>query len=86
MPVGMHIAGNRIAILFKGADPDEKLMKIVDLNGDDIATYDDAPADPKSKERPIGFAFACYALKPERFIFLAADDSHRIQLRTVEAR
>jgi hypothetical protein len=86
MPVSMHIAGNRIAVLFKGADPDEKLMKIVDLNGDEIATYDDAPVDPKSKETPIGFAFACYALKPERFIFLAADDSHRIQIRTVEAR
>ena len=39
-PVAMHIASNRIAVLSFHEQTKEKRMKIVDLEGHEIATYE----------------------------------------------
>ena len=89
MPMEMHISGDRIAVLFVQRETHEKLMKVVDLEGNELATYDyERPADGVSKsELPhLGLAFACYTAKPERFTFLTTTDDYRIQLQFAEGR
>jgi hypothetical protein len=83
MPVTMHITGNRIAILFRNDGTREQQMKIVDLNGEELATYDATSRDPNN---PLGAAFACYFAKSEQFTFLTTDEDHRVVLRTLEPR
>lgn len=83
MPVTMHISGNRIAVLFRDNGTREQEMKIVDLNGEEIASYDATSPDP---QRPLGAAFACYFAKTGRFSFRATDDDHRVLFRIVEPR
>jgi hypothetical protein len=83
MPVTMHISGNRIAVLFRDSGTREQEMKIVDLNGEEIVTYDATSPDP---QRPLGASFACYFAKTGRFSFLATDDDHRVLFRIVEPR
>jgi hypothetical protein len=50
-PVAMHIASNRIAVLFFHEQTKEKRMKIVDLEGHEIATYEEARIGGKTKKR-----------------------------------
>lgn len=83
MPVNMHVAGNRIAILFRDEGTKEQNLKVVNLNGEELASYDASGGDSSA---PFGAAFACYFGKTERFSFLATDEDHRILLRTVEPR
>lgn len=85
-PVSMHIAGKRMAVLFYEPQTMEKVMKIVDLQGRDIASYDELREGGKAKLGTLGLAFACYTVKPERFTFLVAGDDHRIELKLVEPR
>lgn len=83
-PEQMHVAGNRIAVLFRQPDTKDQIMKIVDLDGQELATYNILrPDQPKSEF--LG-AFACYTLSPERFTFLTRDDDLKIKLKRVEAR
>lgn len=86
MPIQMHISGGRIAVLFYQSQTNEKIMKVMDLEGHELATYDDLRADGKPRADTLNGAFVCYSLKPERFTFLATDDNHRIQLKLVEGR
>lgn len=86
MPVKMHIAGNRMAILFTQRQTNEKIMRVVDLEGQELATYDELREQGKPKLGTLGSAFACYTVKPERFTFLVTTDDHRIQLKQVEGR
>jgi hypothetical protein len=86
MPIQMHISGNRIAVLFRKPQTNEKIMKIVDLDGNDLSTYDELRDNGKAKLGPVGLAFACYHSNPEWFTFLTTDDTHRIKLTKVEAR
>jgi hypothetical protein len=79
----MHVSGGRIAILFRDEATREQLVKVVNLEGEDIATYD---ASPHGEKMAIGAAFACYFPKQTRFIFLASDDERRIMLRTFEPK
>jgi len=85
-PEAMHIAGNRIALLFFDEQTKEKQMKIVDLEGHEIATYDQAKVDGKPKNDFLGLAFACYTENPQRFTFLTAGDGDRIEIRSAEGR
>jgi hypothetical protein len=81
-PSAMHVAGNRIAVLFFQPQSMEERMKIVDLEGHEIATYDEL----REKGKPIlGLAFACYTENPQRFTFLTTGDGERLNLQTVEA-
>jgi len=82
----MHIDGSRIAVLFFHPQTMEKVMKVVSLEGEEIASYDELLEGGKPKAGMLGLAFACYTQRPERFTFLVTDDSHRIQLRSAEAR
>jgi hypothetical protein len=47
-------------------------MKIVDLAGHEIATYDQARVDGKPKSDSLGSAFACDTANPQRFTFLTS--------------
>jgi hypothetical protein len=82
-PEQMHIAGNRIAVVFRHGG-DDRIMKIVDLDGQELTTYELTPANmPKSE--PLG-VFACYTLSPERFTFLTTPDGRKLKLKRMEAR
>jgi hypothetical protein len=85
-PVNMHISGNRIAVLFRKSQTNAKVMKIVDLEGHELATYDELWSDGRPTFGPLGFAYACYSSQPERFTFLITDDKYRIELKQVEPR
>ena len=85
-PIAMHISGKRIAVLFYHPQTMEKVMKIVDLEGHEIAAYDEVRENGKPKLGVLGLAFACYTSKPERFTFLLAGEDHRIEMKFVEAR
>jgi hypothetical protein len=79
MPAGMHVSGDRIAVLFWHPQTDEEILKIVDLKGHSIATYDEPVVNG---ERRLGLAFMCYARNPDRFTFIETADDHKIELIT----
>ena len=85
-PAAMHISGNRIAILFYQPQSMEKIMKIVDLEGHELSTYEELREDGKPKLGILGAAFACYTQQPERFTFLVSDENHKIELKHAGAR
>jgi len=85
-PSGMHTFQNRIAVLFLDGQTHDKIMKIVDLEGREIATYDELRADGKPTGGMLGSAFACYSENPTRFIFLGASDDDRLQYWIAEPR
>lgn len=85
-PVSMHLSRNRIAVLFADPHTHEKAIKIVDLEGREITTYDELSANSKSVTDMLGAAFACYTVDPERFTFLGADDDGRVQFWIAEPR
>lgn len=75
MPESMHIAGNRIAVEFS-----HQLIKIVDLEGRELATYG---ADPAS---PLGW-IACYSASPERLTFVGGGaENERLTFQTAAPR
>ena len=82
----MHISGNRIALLFYQPQSMEKMMKVVDLVGNELATYDELRGNGKPKLGMLGGAFACYTQQPEHFTFLVTDDNHKIELKHAGAR
>jgi hypothetical protein len=83
MPVMMHISGAQIAVLFRNESTKEQLVKIVNLEGEEVAEYG---ASSHGEKPAIGAAFACYSSKHTQFTFLASDDSRHIMLRTFEPR
>jgi len=85
MPRQMHISGNRIAILFRDQSSSEKVMKIVDLEGNETAAYDDLKINRQPKSKPLG-EFGCYSASPERFTFVMNDNEGKIYLQETEAR
>jgi hypothetical protein len=85
-PVEMHISGNRIALLFFQPQTMETRMKIVDLEGHEIATYDEARAEGKAKFGLLGTVFACYTANPESFTFLTTGANDTLELAIAEPR
>lgn len=91
-PVAMHVSGSRAVVLFYEPQTHEKIIKIVDLEGNQLATYsaDTPPAMDSdgraSNTQPLGGALACYTSDPERFIFLATDAKDRLEFRIAEPR
>jgi hypothetical protein len=79
VPFSMHIAGNRIAVLFWKELTSEEILKVVDLEGHEIATYESPMKDGWSE---LGPAFACYALNPERFIFFTTMEDQKLGIIT----
>lgn len=82
-PSAMHVNKNRIAILFVEMQTMDKVMKIVDLEGHEIATYDELKVNGKPKD-VLSSAFACYTENPTHFVFLGANDENRLQFWHVE--
>jgi len=84
-PRTLHTFQNRIAILFVDPDNFEKIMKIVDLEGHELATYEETKT--RENNRPtLSTAFYCYTENPTRFIFLGTNDEGTLQFLTVEPR
>jgi hypothetical protein len=86
LPSQMLISGNRISIQFRNNQNFDTVMKIVDLEGKEIATYKTSRAEEKAKRDGVSSIYGCYAASPERFTFLTNDDKMRLQLQKVEAR
>jgi len=84
-PSEMHIYKNRIAVLFIEPQTNDKIMKIVDLEGHPIATYDEHKVNGKPGD-VLGASFVCYTENPTRFIFLGANDDRRVELWIAELR
>jgi hypothetical protein len=82
VPSGMHIAGNRIALEFFQPQEGDPVIKIVDLEGAELATY------RVGSDARIGAAFACYTSNPDRFVFLGGGDDENppITVNTVGPR
>ncbi len=85
-PSAMHIYKNRIAILFIEPQSNEKIMKIVDLEGHELATYDEPAPDSKKGIYRLGATFACYTENPRQFTFLGASDDQKVQIVVAEPR
>jgi hypothetical protein len=77
MPFSMHIGGNRIAVLFHQPQTGDEIIKIVDLAGREISTYDESVVNG---EQPLGLAFACYASNPERLTFFETTEDNKLEL------
>lgn len=56
-------------------------MKIVDLEGHELGSYDDG----KAKD-VLSAALACYTENPTHFVFFGADDDNKLQLWHVQPR
>jgi hypothetical protein len=81
MPTEMHIAGSRIAILFRNVRTNRTLLKLVNLEGKGVASYTEPTENGKPK---LGLAFACYSFPPDKFTFLTTFDDNRVGLRIAE--
>jgi len=84
-PVEIHASQNRIAVLFYDEQTKDRIMKVVDLQGHEIATYDERrDNNGKSIDGMLGLGFACYTENPTRFVFLGSSNEDRLQLWTAE--
>ena len=83
IPDSMHIAGGRIAILFREPQTREKFVRILDLNGKKLATYYEPMEDGRGI---LGNAFACYSDNPERFTFLYTSQDGNLGFKIAEPR
>ena len=86
-PAAMHVYKNRIAVWLVDTQTDNSIMKIVDLEGHEIATYDERKGEEaKETEGGLGAAFACYTENPTRFLFVGASNDNRVQFWIAEPR
>ena len=83
IPVAMHVAGSRIAILFRDPQTRKEVLRITDLEGSDIAAYEERM---KGTYGELGSAFACYSQNPDRFTFLFTDDNGYLGFHIAEPR
>lgn len=83
-PMSMHLSQQRIAVMFFDEATHDKLIKIVDLEGHDVATYDELRAHGQPVNHMLGLAFTCYMTNPERFIFLGSGENSRLELWIAE--
>jgi hypothetical protein len=81
VPDGMHIAGNRIAVMFRHGT-DDRILRIVDLDGRELASYTISSDEIPASQR-LGI-FACYSQNPERFTFLSSDDGFKLKITLAE--
>lgn len=84
MPNTMHVAGGRIAVLFQDWQTKDQVIKVTDLEGRDVASYDDERM-PDGK-LTLGPSLACLVDAPERYIFLGATDDDKLEFRIAEPR
>ncbi len=85
-PVTMHLSGTRIAVLFAQPDTQEQVMKVVDLEGHEIETFDQPVENGQPKYGRLGLGFVCYTDNPERFTFLSTGDNNKLEFLIAEPR
>lgn len=83
-PLSMHVAENRIAVLFATGDSKADVMKILDLEGTLLGTYSEV-VNEKTTQR-VGSAFACFTTNPEHFIFFSVNKDDHLDLEIAEPR
>jgi hypothetical protein len=84
-PVTMHVSGNRIAVLFVDLAKSRDIVKVVDLEGRDLAAYEES-AQGKSANSQLGAAFTCYTTNPERFTFLSVGEENALEIKIAQPR
>ena len=81
IPSAMHIAGSRIALLFRDDSTQQEIMKVADLEGNELANY-------KIGTNKRGYSefgsFACYSVSPERFTFISTAENGHTAFEVVE--
>jgi hypothetical protein len=85
-PMDVHVSENRIAVLFVNRQTMHKVIKIVDLEGHEMAIYTEPMAGGKLAGGVNTAALACYAQNPDRFTFLGTGDDNRVQFWIAEGR
>ena len=83
MPLSMHVSHGRIAILFHDSQTRNQVLKVIDLEGQEVATYQD---DPVNGKPTLGVSFACFSSVPERYVFLGETADNRLEFKTAEPR
>jgi len=78
-PASMQVHQNQMAVLFFDPQTHSRVMKVIDLEGHDLGTYDEPKADGKGQGPILGSSFACYTGNPARFTFLGSNDDNRLQ-------
>lgn len=82
VPSEMHIASNRIALLFQNDRTHESVLWVVNLNGEPVAEYSEPLTPGKSS---LGWAFVCYTYPPhDTFTFLTTLAGEKLGLRIAE--
>jgi len=67
-PPPRDISGNRIAVSFVEPQTNNEQIKVVDLDGQELSTYEEAPA--KDGTGNLGDAFVYYSASQARATFL----------------
>jgi hypothetical protein len=75
MPTVMQVSGSRIALLFFDSTTESYLLKVVDIEGKEVATYSDAE---------IGGALACFSSQKQQLTFLSTSDKGNLALSIVQ--
>ena len=82
---GMLVAGRRIAVIFhkgrEGENVEQEIIKVVDLEGNKIATYKMPMVDGRVA---FGITLACYTQNPEQFTFLDWTKDEKMVLKITE--
>jgi hypothetical protein len=85
-PAVMHISENRIAISFFQPQTGDGVIKLIDLEGHDIATYEIPKINGKHDPKFQMLSFSCFMENPQRFTFLSTADNDKIELLLAEPR
>jgi len=79
LPSSLHASKSRIAVLFWNNDSKAMEIKVMDLDGNELASYENSP-DGESPR--AGTAFSCFTENPDRFLFMTVVTSDKLALRT----
>jgi hypothetical protein len=85
-PFTMQLYKNRIAVLFGDTQRGGMIMKVADLEGHEIATYDVPSSKDHDQESKLSVGLACYTENPTRFVFIGTNDDRRLQLWIAEPK
>jgi hypothetical protein len=82
-PISMQVSENRLAVFFLQPQTGFRVLKIVNLEGEDVVKYSQSAKDAVG---PVGAAFACYSANPERFTFLGVTKDRKLRLIFADGR
>jgi len=85
-PVTMQLYQNRIAVLFGDSQKSDMIMKVADVEGHEIATYDLPAGGREHMETRLTVALACYTENPTHFLFIGSNEDRHLQLLVAEPK